>query len=84
MEVESERLASYNSKVLVTGWCLDIVKEVGQFCFTEWFVTLSSLKPGGAALKLLSVGGMWSVSASSKREAALPMRRDLFLIGFST
>lgn len=27
MELESEPLASYNSKVLVTGCCLEIVKE---------------------------------------------------------
>lgn len=76
MEEESELLASYNSEVLVTGCSLEIVKEGGRFCFTEWFVTLSSLKLGGAVSGLLSAGGMWSISASSNREAALPVQRD--------
>lgn len=56
--MESEPLASYNSEVLVSGCCLEIVKEGGQFCFTEWFVTLSSLRPGGAASGLLSAVGV--------------------------
>jgi len=70
VEVESEPLTSYNSKILVTGCGLETVREGGRFCFTGWFVTLSSLKPGGAALGLLAAGAMWCVSASSKREAA--------------
>lgn len=42
--------------------------------FTRWFVTLSSLKPGGAASGFLSAGGMWSVSGAAKQRLLCPFK----------
>lgn len=52
-------------------YCFVTVEEEGQFSFTEWFVSLSSGKAGGAALGPLPAGmcGLYVL-------AALPVQRD--------